>query len=194
MKISKEQAQKNRQQIIDVASQLFRERGFDGIGVADLMREAGFTHGGFYGHFESKEALMLAACQHAFDEAALRWRKQSATHHLSLKSMATKYCSKQHRDNPGKGCPIAALAVSVASQNDEMRSAFTANFKLSIDFLVSAMEASDEGEAKRKAIAAWSLLVGSVILSRAVNEPKLADQILTVGAEFANKLEQMQVC
>ncbi|MDX1929941.1 MAG: TetR/AcrR family transcriptional regulator [Pirellulaceae bacterium] len=185
MKISKEQAQKNRQQIIDVASQLFRERGFDGIGVADLMRAAGFTHGGFYGHFESKEALMLAACQQAFDEAALRWQKQSD---LSLKSIATKYCSKQHRDNPGKGCPVAALAVSVASQNDEVRSAFTDNFKLSIEFLVSAMEAEDVGEARRKAIAAWSLLVGSVILSRAVNEPKLADQILTVGAEFANKL------
>ncbi len=188
MKISKEQAEKNRRQIIDVASQLFRERGFDGVGVADLMRAAGFTHGGFYGHFESKEALMLAACQHAFEEAALRWQKQSSAHPLSLKSIATKYCSKQHRDNPGKGCPVAALAVSVASQNDEVRSAFTDNFMLCIDFLVSAMEANDVGEARRKAIAAWSLLVGSVILSRAVNEPKLADQILTVGAEFANKL------
>ncbi len=188
MKISKEQAQKNRQQIIDVASQLFRERGFDGIGVADLMRAAGFTHGGFYGHFESKEALMVAACQHAFDEAASRWKKQSGASPLPLKSIATKYCSKQHRDNPGKGCPVAALAVPVASQNEEVRSAFTDNFKLSIEFLVSAMEASDEGEARRRAIAAWSLLVGSVILSRAVNEPKLSDQILTVGADFANKL------
>ncbi len=188
MKISKEQAQKNRQQIIEVASQLFRERGFDGIGVADLMRAAGFTHGGFYGHFESKEALMLDAFQHAFDEAKLRWRKLSSTHQIPLTTIATKYCSKQHRDNPGKGCPIAALAVSVASQNDEVRSAFTDNFKLSIDFLVSAMEARDEVEARRKAIAAWSLLVGSVILSRAVNEPKLSEQILTVGAEFANKL------
>lgn len=188
MKISKEQAQKNRQQIIDVASQLFRERGFDGIGVADLMRAAGFTHGGFYGHFESKDALMLAACQHAFDEVALRWQKQTGSQPMSFKSIATKYCSKQHRDNPGKGCPVAALAVSVASQNDEVRSAFTDNFKLSIDFLVSAMEASNEEDARSKAIAAWSLLVGSVILSRAVNEPKLADQILSVGAEFANKL------
>ncbi len=131
---------------------------------------------------------MLAACQHAFDEAALRWQKQTGAHPIAFESIASKYCSKQHRDNPGKGCPIAALAVSVASQNDEVRSAFTDNFKLSIDFLVSAMEASDEREARRKAIAAWSLLVGSVILSRAVNEPKLADQILTVGAEFANKL------
>ncbi len=104
MKISKEQAEKNRQQIIDVASQLFREKGFDGIGVADLMRAAGFTHGGFYGHFESKEALMLAACQHAFAEATSRWRKQSSAP-FSFKSIATKYCSKQHRDNPGKGCP-----------------------------------------------------------------------------------------
>ncbi len=108
MKISKEQAQKNRQQIIEVASQLFRERGFDGIGVADLMRAAGFTHGGFYGHFESKEALMLAACKHAFEEAKLRWKKQSGTDQIPLKTIATKYCSKQHRDNPGKGCPIAA--------------------------------------------------------------------------------------
>ncbi len=102
MKISKEQAQKNRQQIIDVASQLFRERGFDGIGVADLMRAAGFTHGGFYGHFESKEALMLAACQHAFDEAALRWQKQTGAHPIAFESIASKYCSKQHRDNPAK--------------------------------------------------------------------------------------------
>ncbi len=97
---------------------------------------------------------MVAACQHAFEEAASRWQKQSGTHPLSFKSIATKYCSKQHRDNPGKGCPVAALAVSVASQSDEVRSAFTDNFKLSIEFLVSAMEADDEGEARRKAIAA----------------------------------------
>lgn len=185
MKISKEQAQKNREQIIDVASRLFRERGFDGIGVADLMREAGFTHGGFYGHFESKEALMMIACQHAFDEAMRRWQKSNSEQPLSIETIATRYCSKQHRDNPGKGCPIAALAVSVASQSDELRTAFTANFKSSIDFLVNAMEASDEAEARRKAIAAWSFLVGSLILSRAVNDPKLANQILSIGAQSA---------
>lgn len=189
MKITKEQAQKNREKIIDVASKKFRECGFDGIGVADLMREAGFTHGGFYGHFSSKEELMIAACLHAFEQSRTRWEKQGTGERaLSLKKLASLYNKKIHRDSPGEGCPVPALAVDVSHQADELRTAFTENIKANIQMIADSITTCSKSEAKRKSIAAWSMLVGSMILARAVNDAKLSDQILDVGSEYAGEL------
>ena len=111
MRVSKEQAAANREQIVHQAARLFRERGFDGIGVAELMKNAGLTHGGFYGHFDSKEQLMAEACEYAIGVTGRRWRRLvSDSDGPSMDTLARRYLSKRHRDAPGDGCVLAALA------------------------------------------------------------------------------------
>src|SRR3982074_352699 len=101
MKVSREQAAKNRERILDVAAQLFRERGFDGVGVADLMKAAGLTHGGFYGHFASKEDLMGQACSRALAGSLDRWSRLAEGETKGrLSAIATAYLSAAHRDRP----------------------------------------------------------------------------------------------
>lgn len=102
MRVSKEQAAANREQIVHQAARLFRERGFDGIGVAELMKNAGLTHGGFYGHFDSKEQLMAEACEYAIGVTGRRWRRLvSDSDGPSMDILARRYLSKRHRDAPG---------------------------------------------------------------------------------------------
>src|ERR1043165_9265950 len=111
MKVSREQAARNRERILDTAAQLFRERGFDGIGVADLMKAAGLTHGGFYGHFASKEDLMAQACTRASARSRGLWTKLAErAPDDPLSEIAGVYLTSKHRDNPGEGCLMAALA------------------------------------------------------------------------------------
>src|ERR671923_2137352 len=110
MKVSREQAARNRERIVETAAQLFRERGFEGIGVADLMKEAGLTHGGFYGHFGSKEDLMAQACVRASGRSHALWsRLAERAPNDPLAEIAGVYLTAKHRDNPGEGCLMAAL-------------------------------------------------------------------------------------
>src|SRR3954467_1835598 len=117
MKESREQAAQNRERIVEAAARLFRERGFDGIGVADLMNEAGLTHGGFYGHFSSKDDLIAEASARALGSSLAQFselaRRRAAD---PLAAIATAYLSKGHRDNPGEGCVLAALGADVSRQ------------------------------------------------------------------------------
>src|SRR2546428_10500465 len=109
MRVSRAEAEQNRERIIEVAGRLFRERGFDGIGVADLMKAAGLTHGGFYRHFASKEDLMAQACARAL-EGSLDAMRQVTAHDSghALSAVASAYLSPEHRDGPGEGCALAA--------------------------------------------------------------------------------------
>src|SRR5213593_477266 len=110
MKVSRERAAQNRERILDAAARLFRERGFEGIGVADLMKTAGLTHGGFYGHFSSKEDLMAQACARALARSLEAWSKRAERiPDDPLLSIAGGYLSSKHRDDPGAGCVLAAL-------------------------------------------------------------------------------------
>src|SRR5436309_11486102 len=105
MKVSREQAAQNRERIVETAAQLFRERGFEGIGVADLMKEAGLTHGGFYGHFGSKEELIAEASDRALAQSLARWDKLMArAPDDALSAIAKAYLNGTHRDDPGAGC------------------------------------------------------------------------------------------
>src|ERR1041385_1603419 len=126
MKVSREQAAENRERIVDAAAQLFRERGFEGIGVADLMKEAGLTHGGFYGHFSSKEDLMAKACTRTSARSRERWAKLAAEAPGNpLAAIAGAYLTSKHRDNPGSGCLMAALAADASRQGPAVRRAIT---------------------------------------------------------------------
>src|SRR5215468_1063582 len=123
MKVSRETAAANREKIVDVASRLFREKGFDGIGVADLMKEAGLTHGGFYGHFDSREALVIEAFAYAMDRSMDHWRKISGevAPEKRLTLIAEAYLSALHRDDPGHGCSIPALGAEIARESLKTR-------------------------------------------------------------------------
>src|SRR3954470_1120937 len=116
MKVSREQAAENRERIVQTAARLFRERGFDGIGVADLMNAAGLTHGGFYGQFESKEDLAAQACARALDESAGKWARatEGKPAREALKAVADFYLTPRHAGDPGSGCAFVALGAEAA--------------------------------------------------------------------------------
>src|SRR3954466_14937410 len=136
MKVSREQAAANRERIVEAAAQLFRERGFDGIGVADLMKEAGLTHGGFYGHFSSKDELIAEASALALSESLEDWtRLADRKHDDPLSAMAGAYLATRHRDDPGAGCLLAALGPDVSRQGPAVRRAVTDHVRSACDFL-----------------------------------------------------------
>jgi TetR/AcrR family transcriptional regulator, transcriptional repressor for nem operon len=179
VKVSREQAAKHRERILEVATKRFRERGFDGIGVADLMQQAGFTHGGFYGHFSSKEELMAQACTRAFAEKATLWQEERELDvDRPLASVAKYYLTAEHRDDPGSGCPMATLAIDVSRQAPPVRRAFTEGLRQLVEFLTAKLPGSSQAAKRRRALAAWATLVGALMLARAVDDPELSDEIL----------------
>src|SRR5688572_9552424 len=122
MRVTREQATENRERVLESAARLFRERGFSGVGVAELMNEAGLTHGGFYGQFESKDELKAQACEHAAARMIEKWR-QAATKPSAdaLSALVAGYVTPSHRDHPGSGCVLASLAGDAAREGPRVR-------------------------------------------------------------------------
>lgn len=179
MKVSREQAAENREKILSAASALFRERGFEGISVADLMKQVGLTHGGFYGHFESKEDLMAQACTHAFKEKIQPWKSSTVIKSSKpLAAIASKYLTPLHRDNAGSGCVIAALATDVTRQGPRVRHSVTEGLREHIESLTQMAPGATTAEKRDKALTLYSSMIGALILSRAVDEPELSREIL----------------
>ena len=179
MRVSREQAALNRERIIQVASKLFRERGFDGVGVADLMKSAGLTHGGFYGNFASKDDLIAQACSRALDES-LDTLKQAVDHGGEdvLSTIAKAYLSTAHRDHPGEGCALAALGAEVARNSSPVRAAFTESVRSAAELLAQVISAKADVAVRDRALAIYSSLVGALVLSRAVDDAELSLEIL----------------
>lgn len=171
MRISREQAAENRERVVEAASTLFRERGFDGVAVADLMRAAGFTHGGFYNHFPTKEALSAEALTRAFAEmAAVRAKSPD------MAEMLTGYLSKAARRAPGKTCPAAALAGDAARQPAPVRAAFADGVEGMIESFAAQL---DRPDARERSVALLAKIVGALMLARAVpDDHPLADELL----------------
>jgi len=189
MKVSREQSLKNRERILEVAAKMFRERGFDGIGVADLMKRAGFTHGGFYGHFASKEDSMAQACAHSFAEKVSLWyEERELDADRPLASAAKYYLTAEHRDNPGTGCPTATLAIDAARQAPSIRHAFTEGLRQLVEFLTAKLPGRSRAAKRKKALSAWAALAGGMMLARAVDDPELSDEILNAVAESIGDL------
>jgi len=179
MKVTREQAAQNRDRVLDVAARLFRERGFDGIGVADLMKNAGLTHGGFYGQFGSKEALMTEACTRSFDVALNTFTalgEQAACNPLAAVMQA--YLSQQHRDNPGAGCVIASLGAEASRQGSGLRRAVTDGTRAMLDLFTSFAPGRTKAAKRERAVVAYASMVGALILARAVDDEALSDEIL----------------
>jgi TetR/AcrR family transcriptional repressor of nem operon len=183
MKVSREQAAANRERILEVASRLFRERGLDGVGVADLMQEAGLTHGGFYGHFASKEDLMAQACERAFANSAGKWAKVCARDDgKALSAIARSYLSTQHRDHPGGGCAVPTVAVEAPRHGTKVRHAVSEGVRSLVDVLAGAMPGKSRAARRRVALASFASMVGAVVLARAVHDAKLSEEILKAAS------------
>jgi len=183
MRVGRQEAARSRERIVAVAARRFRERGYGGIGVADLMREAGFTHGGFYGHFSSKEDLIAEASARAVGESKELWRKRIATHpDDGLAAMTRFYLNAHHRDNPGSGCAMASLASEAARQVPAVRRAFTDGLRSAFDHIAGLMRVRDPAEKRRKAIHTYASWVGAMVLARATEDAKLSREILDAVA------------
>jgi TetR/AcrR family transcriptional repressor of nem operon len=182
MKVSREQAAENRARVVEVAGRLFRENGFDGVGVADIMKGAGLTHGGFYGQFGSKDELAAEAAAQTLDRSIARWARLAEEGRDPLAAIVASYLARTHRDAPGSGCAMAALSAQAARQPKAVRGAFTAALNGFVGVLTKLMPGSPAAR-RRKALATMAGLVGAVILSRAVNDAALSDEILAAAAK-----------
>jgi len=182
MKVSREQAAQNRERIVEAAAQLFRERGFDGIGVADLMKEAGLTHGGFYGHFSSKDDLIAEASARALTRslAAFSNLAEGASHD-PLSVVARAYLTSKHRDDPGTGCLLAAVGSDVSRQGPAARRAVADHIRSAVDLLTKLIPGKSRAARKQQAISTYATLVGAMVMARAVDDRELSQEILAAG-------------
>jgi TetR/AcrR family transcriptional regulator, transcriptional repressor for nem operon len=180
MRVSREKAQESREQVIGMAARLFRERGFDGIGVSDIMKAAGMTHGGFYRHFASKDELAVKATERAIaDTKAVIVEELSKTPQDPLRVLIERYVSSVHRDDPGTGCILPALAADAARRDDPaLRQAFTSNIQEYLNQLESLLTARPAATGARSPAAVLSEIVGAIILSRVITDEGLADSII----------------
>ena len=166
MRKSREEAAETRQRIVRAAARKFREQGIVATGLADLMKAAGLTHGGFYKHFESKDQLVAEACAAAFEGMAA---------HPTTSAVVAAYLSAGHRDNPASGCPLAALGGELARSNKKARAAATAGFVRLVDILAGKAATAD---ARRRALVAAATMIGAVTMARVVTQPGLSGEIL----------------
>lgn len=178
MKVSREQIAANRQRLLDIASRRFREHGFAGVSVADVMKEAGLTHGGFYGYFASKEALAAEAAAHALIQTANRWKTMQEDDGVpGLERIVDAYLSQRHLHSPGIGCAVAALGPELARQAAPVRSAFGVELENLINVLSGFLPGVDAHERRSRALLLMAQMVGAIVLARACGGV-LADEIL----------------
>ena len=179
MKVSREQAAANRERIVEVAGKLFRENGFDGIGVADLMQAAGLTHGGFYGHFKSKDDLAGEACSRAMARAAEKWAAVARMSPGDARAEIVKqYLTESHRAGSGRGCLLAALGSDAGRQGRPIRRAFREGLGSLVDVLAKAAPGRSSAAKRKQALADMAQMVGAMVLARAVDDRTLAKEIL----------------
>ncbi len=183
MKVSREQAAENRERIVQVAAKLFRERGFDGIGIADLMKAAGLTHGGFYGHFASKEDLAAEASDRALKELSQYWSAViDKAPDEAFSTIVNRYLSEGHRDAPGRGCLVAALGSDLGRQARPVRRAVTDGVNAFIGQLMQLVPGKSKVARHRQALTDFAAMVGAVTIARAVDDPRLSKDVLDAVA------------
>lgn len=167
---------RSRERILEVAAAQLRELGLDGVSIGDLMKAVDLTHGGFYGHFASRDDLVAAALDKALtDGEASAIRSSSAKGKRTLKSVANSYLSKVHRDNPDSGCAVAALSGDVARSNDQNREIMSKHLARYFDNMQNVM---GDTSSRELAISLMCMMVGAVTLSRVTTDASRSDEIL----------------
>jgi TetR/AcrR family transcriptional repressor of nem operon len=185
MRYSKEHKQETHARIVKKASVRLREKGAHGIGVADLMKEAGLTHGGFYAHFDSREALVIEAFAYAMDRSTERWRRiaETTSPDKRLASIVESYLTPVHRDDPGHGCAVPTLGAEIARESAKTRKAFAAKLEQMIDMMADQVLDVPRKSARKQAIAALTTMMGTLVLSRIAGNGEFSDEILAAGRE-----------
>ena len=181
MRVSREKALENRERIVETAARLLRQHGFDGIGVADMMNAAGLTHGGLYSNFASKDDLAVKASEHAIaGTKALLKNALAQEPRDPLRALIERYVSSSHRDDPGSGCILPALAADAARRDDPaLRAVFFTAIQFYLDQIVKLSSAPPRATGSRHPAAILSEMVGAVILSRVIADNLLADSLMS---------------
>src|SRR5436190_957365 len=169
-------------QIVGVAASRFREDGVDGVGVADLMRDAGLTHGGFYRHFESREELVAEAVERALHDGGQAMAAVAESPLDPLAAVIDAYLSTTHRDNLASSCAVTTLAADVARSSPRARAAYTSQVGVYIEMLTRLLPAVPSDRRRATAITTLSTLVGAVSMARAVDDDALSREILASAA------------
>lgn len=179
MKVTRDQAVQNRQHVVNIAARLFREKGLDGISVAKLMEAAGLTHGAFYGQFSSKKELMVEALTMALDEKDREWRQlRDRTPKNALGAIVSGYLARDHLDHPGHGCIATALSIDAARQDGPVRTIMTEGVNRFVSLISGLLPGKTAEARRRQSLAAYATLVGAVVLSRAVADGLLSNEII----------------
>jgi TetR/AcrR family transcriptional regulator, transcriptional repressor for nem operon len=173
MRVSREKAAENRKRIVETASRMFREDGFDRAGIDAIMKAAGLTHGGFYCHFGSKDDLAAEAVT-----SALKRSLEKQSRYETLSDLVSGYLSERHCASRAHGCALAALGADISRQSEGVRSKVTECIRAQLDQLVSLMKGGAAVSRRKRAIGTLSGMVGALTLARAVDDPALSREIL----------------
>ena len=185
MRYSKEHKQETHARIVRKASVRLRERGAHGVGVADLMKEAGLTHGGFYAHFDSREALLIESFAYAMDRSMAYWRKTTSeiSPEKRLATIVDSYLNTTHRDDPGRGCAVPALGAEIVRESPKARKAFAAKLEQMIDMIAEQLIDLPPKAARKQAAVTLATMMGTLVLSRIAGSGEFSDDILVAGRE-----------
>ena len=185
MRYSREHKLETHARIVRKASVRLREKGAHGIGVADLMKDAGLTHGGFYAHFDSREALVIEAFTHAMDRSIERWRKlaEQTPPEKRLAMIVNTYLTSLHRDDPGHGCSVPALGAEIARESPKTRRAFAGRLEQMIDTLAAQLPGVPRKSARKQAMAAIATMMGTLVLARVAGSGDFSEELLGAGRD-----------
>jgi TetR/AcrR family transcriptional regulator, transcriptional repressor for nem operon len=185
MRYSKEHKLETHARIVKNASVRLRERGAHGIGVADLMKDAGLTHGGFYAHFDSREALVVEAFAYAMDRSTEHWRKlaEQTPPEKRLATIVDSYLTPLHRDDPGHGCAVPALGAEIARESPKTRKAFAAKLEQMIEMVAAQIPNVPRKAARKQAMASLATMMGTLVLARVAGNGEFSDEILAAGRD-----------
>src|SRR5262244_2399831 len=185
MRVSKERAAANRQDMLTAAARRFREQGVSATGVDAITKDVSLTHGAVYSHFGSKEAITAEAIRLALQGSKRLWQRLAERKggERAFAAIVAEYLSRAHRDAVGQGCVVAALGSEIARQSQSVRAAFTEELKAGLEFLAGLMPGDDPAHRYEDAIAAFVSMAGALMLARAVNDEPLSERILDTTAK-----------
>lgn len=191
MRYSKDHKTETHARIVKNASVQLREKGAASLGVAELMKESGLTHGGFYAHFSSRDALIGEAFLHAMEQAARRWRKraEAAPEGKELAAIVNGYLTPAHRDDVGNGCALPALGAEVSRATPKTRKAVVSKLEEMVDVIAGQMPAPTTKAARRDAIGALATMMGTLLLARMAGTGEFSEEVLGAGRHAALKSE-----
>ncbi len=184
MKVSREQAERNRANVVEAASRLFRAQGVEGAGIATIMAQSGLTHGGFYKQFGSKEALATEACQRSLERSANRWQSiVEGAPGDALAAIAADYLSPRNRDMPERGCALIGLGSDAARRGGALADAFREGMLGLVDIL------EQQGLDRGAALSRLSQMVGAMVLARAVKDEGLSEEIMAASRDVLGDID-----